>query len=806
MSNTDLTAIELDENQDVDLIIRRNNYKLTADKIKQILSKVLNDPSKSKRRWIWELMQNAKDLPHTAFNRVSIQIILKEDELLFKHNGDPFKMANITGLIQQVSSKASDSSDDKITGKFGTGFISTHLLSEIINVSGIVDYKNTFRNFELMLDRTGRTSEELLPKIQDALERIRQIEDTTIFPPAINYERNRSEDSYETIFSYSLTTAEKRKAANAGVEDLVHSLPITLVNIPKIKQVEVINEVAGTTVTYLCNEESKEDSVRKVKVNISGDNLAPERHFVVYCTEHIELIAEVNNFTELTLIESFGEQPNLYRDFPLIGSEKFYFPFTINGTQFFPTEDRDGIYLNSEESPDAIENRLIIEGAINASIDFTRWLVEHNAKNRYVCAFSRLPDYKWEDFSKEWYTKLQREWRKQLLEIKLVETQDDTIIKLAEAIIPNYGANDEVKLMFHDLVIPFLGSTAVPRKAMLLKWIKATGPKIELEEWGFELRCDLKLFLNKLEDQNNINKIEEFIELDANTTTLKWLNKIYNFIIDERESDLLNDYAIIPNQYGYFHALEKLYLDDSNSPISDHFLDILKNLGLDWRVELIDREVLLPGLNVNKKGMSDISDEINRILQTERERAYNQNESLFLKSANALEILVEILRVIEPNATKESFRCKLFSKARQLFEFEQELIEIPDSANFNYSPAIRLLIQLINEAISNEETVIQLSKRLQLSENETVAWLDDYLILLNGKSDYKVFLENGNIIPNRYGELTTYEEIAHFGTSDTPLDDTLLEILHRLNSSKDWKSRLVCDGISVTLPNSIKFD
>ena len=45
-----------------------------------------------------------------------------------------FLVGNITGLIQQVSSgKPSDSTNKRITGKFGTGFISTHLLSDIGN-------------------------------------------------------------------------------------------------------------------------------------------------------------------------------------------------------------------------------------------------------------------------------------------------------------------------------------------------------------------------------------------------------------------------------------------------------------------------------------------------------------------------------------------------------------------------------------------------------------------------------------------------------------------------------------------------
>lgn len=46
-----------------------NNLKLTADKIIQQLAEAFNDKSKTQRRWIWELLQNAKDI----FYSISMQ-------------------------------------------------------------------------------------------------------------------------------------------------------------------------------------------------------------------------------------------------------------------------------------------------------------------------------------------------------------------------------------------------------------------------------------------------------------------------------------------------------------------------------------------------------------------------------------------------------------------------------------------------------------------------------------------------------------------------------------------------------------
>ena len=52
-----------------------NNNKLVADKIRKTLLNIRNIPEISGKRWIWELIQNAKDVPN-KFNKVDIKIEL----------------------------------------------------------------------------------------------------------------------------------------------------------------------------------------------------------------------------------------------------------------------------------------------------------------------------------------------------------------------------------------------------------------------------------------------------------------------------------------------------------------------------------------------------------------------------------------------------------------------------------------------------------------------------------------------------------------------------------------------------------
>jgi len=150
-------------------LIKKNNYKLTADKIRTTLSTIKNNPNVSSRRWVWELMQNATDVRYED-KKISVKIILNEDKLEFKHNGKYFGINNILGILQQVSSKNSLNLEGQ-TGKFGTGFIGTHLLSDIIDIKGILKVnENDFKEFQIRLDRSEKSSEELAKNVEKSIE------------------------------------------------------------------------------------------------------------------------------------------------------------------------------------------------------------------------------------------------------------------------------------------------------------------------------------------------------------------------------------------------------------------------------------------------------------------------------------------------------------------------------------------------------------------------------------------------------------------------------------------------------------
>ena len=561
----------------VDDEIAYNNYKLTADKILQLLSQIREDPSASSKRWVWELLQNAKDVPN-RFGRVSVEIeLVSQDTLQFRHNGDCFSTKNITGLVQQVSSKDSQNLGGQ-TGKFGTGFICTHLLSDVIDVEGIVKYMGIDRRFKIVLDRSGYRSEDLLPRIEATLEELRRIE--TAYEVVNNYELNRTEQSFDTVFTYHLTTQEKQESAVAGLEDLINTLPITLVTqSSKIKQVRVIDRVKGTDVIYTCDPTPLGNNIQRSVVKMNNNI----KIFLSYITEDVALTTEINDNNGIfEIVKRDSKHPVLYRDFPLIGSDKFYFPYTLNGFQFNPTERRNGILLNSADHPDCVSNRKIVDKAVQAVLQFNEWLITHNATNRYLLASSRIPEspekYS-ENVAAPWIKSLQGNWRRQLLQERLVETENGTelLVNLSVPAFTPTSTKETNETFYHLLHGQYIGRGVLPALKYLHGWLDVVRP--EYEVWGTKLKYEKEDFLNDLSTLGNVSSLASKISKTPKES-LDWLNKVYKFLVEQDMLNEFDNYAIIPNQRGDFKLLKDLY-SDHTSRIPSVLKDIYNSVNQD---------------------------------------------------------------------------------------------------------------------------------------------------------------------------------------------------------------------------------
>ena len=109
----ELKALEINQRQRVD------GWKEPppCDKIAEVLKKIYSTPS----HFIYELLQNADDAGATE-----VSIILRNDELQFRHNGEPFNWDNVIAILS-IGESTKETND---IGKFGIGFKSVFSITD----------------------------------------------------------------------------------------------------------------------------------------------------------------------------------------------------------------------------------------------------------------------------------------------------------------------------------------------------------------------------------------------------------------------------------------------------------------------------------------------------------------------------------------------------------------------------------------------------------------------------------------------------------------------------------------------------
>ena len=140
---------------------------------------------------------------------------------------------NIRFLIEQISSKSrtKDSTGKPMTtGKFGTGFLTTHLLSPYVLVTGVAKQPGLLAEKVRALPRPQRH------RVRGDHRRRRGAAKSQ----PRKWTSNRTTKSYaagefNTAFRYELTDDTGKNVAQAGLADLDICLPYTLASCPSSK-------------------------------------------------------------------------------------------------------------------------------------------------------------------------------------------------------------------------------------------------------------------------------------------------------------------------------------------------------------------------------------------------------------------------------------------------------------------------------------------------------------------------------------------------------------------------------------------
>lgn len=592
---------------------KEDGNRSIADKINKRLHDLDKTVENNKGRWAWELLQNAKDSIADYPNRkISIQIEQNLNSVVFKHNGIFFTEKDVRGIINQISSKETENGEvSKRTGRFGTGFLTTHLLSRRVDIEGILetDDLDTYR-FKFPLDREGHSISQLTPKIEKAWSEFHN--------SVLLVEKAYDEYDFNTSFTYYLDTDEQKEIASVGVNEFTNLLPYVLTFISKIDSVEIINNIEGKKLTFTSKQNPEVSYLHTIEKNDNGK--ISFINILKSATERTSIAVEVIKSEDKYYLQSLESIPRLFCDFPMIGTEDFYFPMVVNSFYFNPLTERDGIWLNRDDDKEVQENRELLLEALEL---YKNLLADISTKpyfNLFFISDSRMPGTLEKFFNREWYEKyVQSELRSFLWESNIVEIEgSDEKSKLKDIWFPDKSYSTETQSKLWSFTFDLFPSSLCKQQHIPF-W-----SDISWNDWK---KLDYTGLVKDVSNQENLSKLSQSLG-ESEEGTLKWLNSFGNFILEIEANEILfGKHKTLPNKNGLFCFRDDVYIDKINDL---KLLEVLELLGEDWKNLLLHPEVNFGRYKV--KRLKDLADEISNFLKHSKKNTEDEIKAISLLS------------------------------------------------------------------------------------------------------------------------------------------------------------------------------
>ena len=529
------------------------------------------------KRWFWELLQNAKDaVEQHEFVRVRVRLL--GNVLTFSHTGNPFFRKDILHVILHGSSKKSLEGK---TGRFGTGFMTTNLLSMAVTVTGkLIDGYY----FKFLLDRGATDPKEEERKLIESYHR---------FGDSLQLEPS-SADEYETHFQFELE-GEGLTTAEEGLAQLTTILPVVLAFNSKITEICVDNNGDEFFI------KRTDSPVREEK---AGTLTLRIREYSVSKTAQLKVCIFDNEESQIAMLlhEQDGKQevmrlgndyPRLFFDFPLFGTEDIGFPVIINSKGFDPRMERDGIYLGKEEKPEILANKRILKQALENVIDIIGFASQEQYQHLYhLYAYEPSVNYPW--LHADWLVGVYQDLVNKYLQAQVIQVSPTlSRVSLNDLKIPLSASDDGAS--FH-LLVSQLYPSHTPGLHEAGEWLSVLKDyqaiqQLPLESYSGIINDD-KLGLDL---QTNVRHISKLGTMLAPIDAIDWLKRFYGHLDEEAFRTLILKYSIIPNELG------DLVKKTTQTPFIDHVDDDdLKVIaeGHGWEIR---KELIYPDLSFKKE-------------------------------------------------------------------------------------------------------------------------------------------------------------------------------------------------------------
>lgn len=746
-----------------------------ANRIVQLLQKLrFSNNETSAKRWVWELCQNAKDSSNDT-GRVKIAIDFDEAHrtLMFRHNGKAFSMANAISLINQTSSKDRHDGSKRKSGKFGTGFLTTHLLSQIVHVSGILETQSgSYSRFHFTLDRSGREQKEIVTAMERAVEQLKE---------CTPVQKEPDWSTYQTTFEYRLEE-DGIEVAKQGIEVLRLSAPFVLSRLNEIEEIAL-----GATGEIFQHKQSLPNgqgllSVHKILYKSKTANKDIE---ILNLTEDgITVSAEVDRSADAIHFVPFtAEQPKLFCDFPLLGTEDFPFPVIISASDFNPTEPRDGIYLTCQSKTkldDEIEqNRRIIGKACSL---YTK-LLQYAAHNHWggIYHVTQIKPYKPKDwYDQVWMKKMIETCQRTILQTAIIHTDNNQMNSLQDPkwdiqvyIIsdPNPELRERIWALLHPIM-----PARIPRREDIHRWYDSL--------WHDCNPYTFQLLTKQLHAYGTVAQLQSVL------TDCSWQDWLVQYYDGVEASPQLQKYItdhqmkIIPDQNGVFHSVSALCFDQD---ILQAYKEIYNLLAPDCDCQSWLLHTQLKNrawFQAKETGNSQMLDLIEANLE------HTDAETKHM-------VLLQMLYFYDKQEENLAQQQKLCGYTDAILRPGCSMVEVPMVSKKLQQQALHYAVAFVADWISACGDMERLALDLGKSMEETTGFMADF-IEFTVQTGHEALINRSRkpILPNQNGTFMAKDDLF----LDAEMDETLKELATHAGS--DIKAQLLMKQIYLKLPEN----
>jgi len=394
----------------------------TAQAVLKHLNRLEDKRATLGTRCVWELLQNARDAANE--DGVTVEIEVANGQLRFQHNGRPFRHKEVAHLIYHGTTKLGDEAN---VGHFGSGFLSTHLLSRRVRVSGSLEGGSAF---EFWIDRSGDDPDILSQAMQDSMENFRQ-----------SAQAGGEMGHRTTEFLYPLHGPAVELASRA-LNELRAWGPQVLAFAPEFAKISVTTDSGQWSLSRSKTSDHGSGDAEVITVTVVDGEKTSTYATAVLRTADVVVGLPLRGDAESRMIALVSKAPRVYVLFPLLSTDGVPLPAILQSAAVEPVEGRDGVVVDWG-SPRATTNCKLVESAV----PLVKKVLDVVASERWpgvesLCAFdaSHLP----ENLDRSWFVGILRDLLEHVRAASLMPAVDGSWIAPKSAAIP-LGPSEEIR-------------------------------------------------------------------------------------------------------------------------------------------------------------------------------------------------------------------------------------------------------------------------------------------------------------------------------------------------------------------------